>query len=142
LKILPKALFLCAVFLVSGVPVLLHAEDKNPELQALIEVLNKPQPYDARNARLSCEVENGVYILANLLGRDCHVKAIFRKKKDPVYHVYLSRQSLYGRIFERGANIHVTEDANGVITVRFFTRRYKISFMPRKQDIYIAKIHK
>ena len=142
MKYLPKALLLCVVFLASGLPVLSHAKDKNPDIKALIEALNKPQPYDARNARLSCEVENGVYILANLLGRDCHIKAKFRKKKDPAYHVYLSRQSLYGRIFERGANVHVIEDANGVITVRFFAKRHKISFTPRKQDIYIAKIHK
>jgi len=142
LKILPRALLLCAVFLAFGIPMLSHAKDENPKLQALMEALNKPQPYDARNARLSCEVENGVYILANLLGRDCHIKAIFQKKRDPVYHVYLSRQSLYGRIFERGANVHVIEDANGVITVRFFAKRHKISFTPRKQDIYIAKIHK
>ena len=142
MKILPKALLLCAVILVFLAPALSHANDKSPELQALIEALNKPQPYDARNARLSCEVEGGVHMLANLLGRDCHIKAIFRKKKDPVYHVYLSRQSLYGRIFERGANIHVIEDANGVITVKFFAKRYKMSFTPRKQDIYIAKIHK
>jgi len=116
--------------------------EQDPELDSLVEDLNKPQPYDNRNHRIQRQMERNIYMLSELLGFSCRIEAKHNRHTSPEYYIRLNGQEIYDRLSGNVVNARIKQHSDGVITVKFFDRNHKIYFIPHRGGTYIAKIHK